>query len=185
MSFGDEIVPWGSSRDPARATSSLSSQFPGELALRDARNGTVRQAQLCAARFVVLQLAERYAMGRVDPTDWSLELAAAAAYIEPLNQKSPVEAQRLRRVLDRLNRDEARGAPAALLTAGDTAAACGHPHGAWGMYSAAFELAVPLRRNAAALSAASRLAELARRLQRPALVRKWERRCCRLLASCH
>jgi hypothetical protein len=90
----------------------------------------------------------------------------------------------LRQVLDRLARDEARDAPVALLVAGDDALACGHTNGAWGFFSAAFELAVARGRNAIGLSAASRLAALAVRLQKPRLARRWERRSARMLASC-
>ena len=185
MSFGDEIVPWGGRPEPAPVNRPMSSLFPGELALRDAGSGSVRVALLCAARFAVLQLVERYAVGEVESARLTLEIDAAAAYVEPLAQKAPHEAQRLTRVLEHLRDESARGTPAALLAAGDTAAACGHRNGAWGMYRASFDLAIVVGRNAVALSAASRLTELAQRLQRPGLARKWERRCGRLLSSCH
>jgi hypothetical protein len=182
MNIGDDNA-WR--EPPAPRVQPLRSRFPGELALRDARDGTVRQAQVCAARFAVLQLVERFSAGSIDTTAWALELEAAGAYIDVLHEKVPAEAQRLRRVLDRLNQEFAQGAPAALLSAGDLAFACGHLFSAWGFYHEAFALAGPRGRSAVALSAASRLAELAHRLERPGLARKWTLRCRRLLARCH
>jgi hypothetical protein len=181
MSFADDVTAdHGAPRLPP-----LRSRFPGELALRDAKDGSVRQAQVCAARFAVLQLVERFVDGTINTTCWTVELESAAAYVEPLNEKSPLEAQRLQRVLLRLDCDYARGVPGALLAAGDCALACGHLHGAWGLYRTAFRLAAPVGRHAAALSAAFRLSELALRLDRPGLGHRWSRRCGRLLAQCH
>jgi hypothetical protein len=182
MNYGDDNA-WR--EPPGPLVQPLRSRFPGELALRDAREGSVRQAQICAARFAVLQLVERFSAGTIDTTAWTHELEAAAAYIDVLAEMVPAEAQRLRRVLDQLNRDFAQGAPAALLSAGDLAFVCGHLYAAWGFYHEAFTLASPRGRSAIALSAASRLAELARRLEREKLARKWTQRCRRLLARCH
>ncbi|MGH7469904.1 MAG: hypothetical protein ACRENP_18300 [Longimicrobiales bacterium] len=183
MSFGEDVPARDSESRPRMLP--LRSRFPGELALRDARDGSVRQAQVCAARFAVLQLVERFVDGAIDTTSWAAELETAAAYVDPLNEKLPQEAQGLHRVLQCLDRDYARNAPAALLPAGDGALACGHLFGAWGLYRTAFELAAPMGRSAVALSAASRLSELAARLDRPGLGHKWSRRCARLIALCH
>jgi hypothetical protein len=183
MSFSDDVSPGGG--DPAPRMPPLRSRFPGELALRDARDGSTRQAQVCAARFAVLRLVERFVDGTIDPTSWVAELESAAAYVDPLNEKVPQEAEGLRRVLERLDRDSARGAPAALLSAGDGALACGHAFGAWGLYRTAYQLAARAGRSAVALSAAFRLSKLAARLDRPELGHKWSRRCARQLALCH
>ena len=183
MWLGNERMPWDQG-PPAPRVPPMASQFPGELALRDARDRSTRYAQACVARFMVLQLVERLAAGTVDPAGLPLELEAAAEYIAPLTEKAPAEAERLTRVLDRLRRGEARAVPAALLAAGDAAITCGQPYGAWGLYCSAYELATPTGRSAVALSAASRLAELAERMQRPRLARVWQKRCARLLATC-
>jgi hypothetical protein len=182
MSFAEDL-PW---REPSPAPKphALVSQFPGELALRDAKDATTRLAQICAARFAVLQLVERYLARDVDPARWTLELSSAASYLEPLEDLSPTVQKALRQVLDRLDRNEARDAPLALLVVGDDALVCGHMNGAWGFFNVAYELGVSKGRNAIGLSAASRLANLAVRLQKPLLARKWERRSARMLASC-
>jgi hypothetical protein len=163
----------------------LTSRFPGELALRDAQDATAEEAQLCAARFAVLQLAERYAEFGIAPEMMPIELESAAAYIAPTQEIGPADALRLRRVLDGLRKGSARTSVAALLAAGDTSRAGGHVYASAGFHGAAFDLARRIGWNAAALSAASRLAELATDLDRPRAARRWQRTCDERVAACH
>src|SRR5688572_710608 len=103
----------GSPRDEERPQNAhgrgpLMSRYPGELALRDAAGCTALEAQLCAARFAVLQLAERYAGHGVDAVMLSAEIAAAEAYVTPVQQRGPADAMRLRRVLDSMRSGQTR-----------------------------------------------------------------------------
>ena len=180
----------GSPRDEERPFNAngrgpLLSRYPGELALRDAVGGTALEAQLCAARFAVLQLAERYAGHGVDAVMLMAEIEAAEAYVTPVQQRGPADAMRLRRVLDSMRTGQARAVVSALLATGDTARAGGQIFASAGFHGAAFDLAMRIGWNAAALSAASRMADLATWLQRPKSARRWQRLCAERIAACH
>ncbi|HSL69987.1 MAG TPA: hypothetical protein VK864_07070 [Longimicrobiales bacterium] len=163
----------------------LRSRFPGELALRDLYEGAPPSLTcLIAARFAVLQVAERYATGWVSD-DWlEVELSSAEAYLAPVRESAVADSLRLRHLVDRMRANQPNRVAAALLAAGDTAVLQSHIFGAVACFRAAHELATRIGRNAIALSAASRLAELAMLLQRPRSERRWQRECADLLVAC-
>jgi hypothetical protein len=172
--------------EPLNARGPLRSRFPGELVLRDLYEGApVTFTCLITARFAVLQIAERYAEGFVEK-DWlEAEVDAAAAYIQPVRRTAVAEALRLRILLDRIRDDQPERVAHALLAMGTTALSQAHVYGAVACYRAAHELGRRIGKNALALSAASRLAELATILERPKLGRRWQRQCAALLEACH
>jgi hypothetical protein len=164
----------------------LRSRFPGELVLRDLYEGApISFTCLVTARFAVLQVAERYAEGWVAPEWLEAEVDAASAYIQPVRRTALADALRLSRLLDRIREDQPERVALALLAMGTTALSQAHVYGAVACYRAAHELGKRLGRHAIALSAASRLAELAVILDRPRTGRKWQRQCAALLEACH
>jgi hypothetical protein len=169
----------------AKGRGPLMSRYPGELALRDAAGATALEAQLCAARFAVLQLAERYAGFGIDAIMLATEIEAAEAYVTPVNERGPADALRLRRVLDSMRAGNVRAVVAGLLATGDTARAGGQIFASAGFHGAAFDLAMRIGWNAGALSAASRMADLALSLQRPKSAHRWQRLCAERVAACH
>jgi hypothetical protein len=173
-------------RDQPNNRAPLRSRFPGELVLRDLYEGApISFTCLVTARFAVLQVAERYAEGWVAPEWLEAEVDAAAAYIQPVKRTALADALRLRRLLDRIREDQPERVARALLAMGTTALSQAHVYGAVACYRAAHELGKRLGRHAIALSAASRLAELAVILDRPRTGRKWQRQCAALLEACH
>jgi hypothetical protein len=172
------------SERPAKSRGPLVSKYPGELALRDAAGATVLEAQLCTARFAVLQLAERYAASGIDVMLLTAEIEAAEAYVSPMRERGPADALRLSRILDGMRRGQVRSVTSAFLAAGDTARAAGQVYAATGFHRAAYDLALRIGWNAAALSAASRVAELAVLLQKPRTAARWQRCCAEQLAAC-
>jgi hypothetical protein len=173
-----------SSERPGKTRGPLISKFPGELALRDAAGAGELEARLCAARFAVLQLAERYANRGVDAVMLMIEIDSAIAYVTPVQDRGPADALRLRRVLDAMRVGEPRKVVSAVLAAGDTALAAGQVYAGAGFYNATYDLADRIGWNAAALTAASRLRDLAIRLQRPRAANRWQKRCAQRLSGC-
>jgi hypothetical protein len=167
-----------------RSRGPLRSRFPGELALRDLnRFCSLRKSELVVARLVVLQLAERFAAGHVDAALRRIEVEAAALYVEPLIGRYR-DALCLTRVLDRIAEDEPRRVTSALLSCGDRCKAVNHVMGAYGFYLCAFELATHHGYSAAALSASSRLSDLATLLDRTNAGSRWTRRKSKLVEIC-
>ncbi len=185
MSQGEGSPRDGERPQNAKGRGPLVSRYPGELALRDAAGATVLEARLCAARFAVLQLAERYAGYGIDAVMIATEIEAAEAYVSPMHDCGPADALRLRRVLESMRSGNVRGVVSALLATGDTARAGGQVYAAVGFHGAAFDLAMRIGSNAAALSAASRMADLALSLQRPRSAHRWQRCCAERLTACH
>lgn len=164
----------------------LRSRFPGELVLRDLTAGSsLRMSRLISARLVVLQLAERYAAQQVSVLLLSLEAEAAAAYVEPLIGRMQADALALTRVLDRLAHDETRRIITALLGCGDGCLQQAHLMSAYGFTLAAFDLAIGDGRTSAALSATTRLTEIAKLLNRRNAGERWQRQTQKLVARCH
>ena len=184
--FKDPPVAGGSGGYESDARAPLRSRFPGELVLRDLPPGSPRRVvNVVTARFAVMQLAERYAAGFV-ADDWlEEELEAAAAYLKLLQRNGLADLLRLRHLLERMREQQPERVATGLLAAGDTALTQAHVFGSIACYRAAHMLAERVGRNAIALSAASRLADLAIALQKPGSGRRWQRECAALLAACH
>ena len=169
-----------------RAQGPLRSTFPGELALRDLPERTTsRLGQVVTARLLVLQLAERYALLESEERPSALEIEAAHAYVSPIATLGPIDELHLRRILTRMASNQPRRVIAALIACGDSCLNQEHRLAAWGFYLAGFELAGRINQDAAALSLASRLAELAAVVQRGKAAEQWRRRQTRLVQRCH
>jgi hypothetical protein len=168
-----------------RVEGTLRSRFPGELALRDlGESASVARAGLVTARFLVLQVAERYATGWYVPEWLELAIAATDPYVGPGCESAPADGMRLRNVLMRIRANEPDRVVAALLAAGDTTLTQSHRLAAYGFYRAAYVLSMRIDKKVGALSASSRLACLAEAFQRPRASRVWSKRCARLVAQC-
>jgi hypothetical protein len=168
-----------------RVEGPLRSRFPGELALRDlGESAPMCRAGLVTARFLTLQVAERYAAGWFVPEWLELAIAATDPYVGPGCESAPADAMRLRQVLTRMRVNEPDRVVAALIAAGDTTLTRSHRMAAYGFYRAAYVLSVRIDKKVGALSASSRLACLADDFQRPASARRWSRRCAELVAQC-
>ena len=163
----------------------LRSRFPGELALRDLPAAAPhRLANLVTARMLVLQLAERVTGATMDLAELQREVEAVRPYIDPVRERFPADAMRLERALDRIAAGDPRRAAAALLAAGDSSTLHGHMMGAYGYYYAAYDLGVASDGGAAALSAASRLRDVAQDMGREQQAEKWDKRARRLVQRC-
>lgn len=168
-----------------RVSGPLRSRFPGELALRDLGDSALSPgAGLVTARFLVLQVAERYATGWYVPEWLELAIAATEPYVGPGCEAAPADGMRLRNVLMRMRVNEPDRVVAALLAAGDTALSQSHRLSAYGFYRAAYVLSMRIDKKVGALSASSRLACLAEAFQRPRPSRVWSKRCAMLVAQC-
>lgn len=169
----------------ARVDGPLRSRFPGELALRDlGETAPLDRAGLVTARFLTLQVAERFATGWYVPEWLELAIEATAPYLGPGCERAPADGMRMRHLLLRMRANEADRVVAAMLAAGDTTLTQSHRLAAYGFYRAAFMLSIRIEKKVGALSASSRLACLAEAFQRPRTARLWSKRCALLVAQC-
>src|SRR5687767_12204976 len=146
MSWSGDFRPWRSEPAdgdgaPHEVVQPLRSQFPGELGLRDNSGADLQKfSPLIVARFVVLQLAERYAAGLVEAQWMTAEVESAAEYIAPIRKQHPADALRLEQVLARIEAGDHRAVVLGLLAAGDTTLHRRHRLTAAGYYRASYEL---------------------------------------------
>jgi hypothetical protein len=155
------------------------------LALRDLGDSApLCRAGLVTARFLALQVAERYAAGWFVPEWLEQAIAATDPYVAAGCEAAPADAMRLRNVLTRMRVNEPERVVAALLALGDTSLTRSHRMAAYGFYRAAYVLSIRIDKKVGALSASSRLACLADAFQRPRSARRWSKRCAELVAEC-
>jgi hypothetical protein len=161
------------------------STFPGRYALRDLSDAVpAEETRVIIARFVVLQVVERIALGIVWPTDVEDERQAALPYLEAMRADAPLDYLRLLEVVNALSNANQSVLAEACISAAYPAASRGQTYGAYGFYRIGYHFAHTVADYNLAARGASSAADLCYAMGLDRAAQSWMRRCNAMARLC-
>lgn len=161
------------------------SSFPGRYALRDLGDALpAEETRVIIARFIVLQVVERIALGIVWPTDADEERQAAMPYLEAMRSDAPLDYLRLLEVLGAVGTGKPGVLAHACIAAAFPPTSRGQTYGAYGFYRIGYHFAHSAADYNLAARAASSAADLCHSLGLERAANSWMRRCNAMARLC-
>jgi len=161
------------------------SSFPGRYALRDLADALpAEETRVVIARFVVLQVVERMAIGVVWPADADEERQAALPYLEAMRDDASLDYMRLLEVLSAVGIGNPGALAHACIAAAYPATLRGQTFGAYGFYRIGYHFAHTAADYNLAARAASSAADLCHSLGLDRAAQSWMRRCNAMARLC-
>lgn len=161
------------------------SSFPGRYALRDLSDAVpAEETRVIIARFVILQVVERVALGIVWPTDVDDERQAALPYLEAMREDAPLDYIRLLEVLGAIGTSSQSALAESCIAAAFPAASRGQSYGAYGFYRIGYHFAQTGADYNLAARGASSAADLCHAMGNDRAAQSWIRRCNAMARLC-